>query len=330
MSSKRDYYEVLGVSRSAEAEEIKKAYRRCALSHHPDRNPGDKVSEEKFKEATEAYQVLSDSQKRQVYDQYGPEGLSQSGGFGFSSGGFGDIFEDIFTDFFGGGSTGGRGKSRASQKGRDLQYEMEISFEEAAFGVEKKVEIERLENCSVCKGEGRKPGTEIKTCKTCRGSGQVMAQSGIFSIARACPTCRGMGSFVESPCEACHGQGRSNERRKINIKIPAGIDDQSRMRMNGEGESGFQGGRRGDLYVDIHVEPHVLLTRKGDDVLCEMPISFVQAALGAEVEVPTLTGKASLKIPAGTQRGQGIQTERQRHRLLTRVWDRGPVRSSDS
>jgi molecular chaperone DnaJ len=302
MPSKRDYYEILSVERSATAEDIKKAYRKCALAHHPDRNPGDKKSEEKFKEATEAYQVLSDPEKRRVYDQFGHEGLAGAGGpGGFSASGFSDIFEDIFEDFFGGG--GPRRRQRA-QRGGDLKHDLEITFDEAAFGTEKEVEIRREESCTSCKGDGAKPGTSRATCTACHGSGQILASSGFFSISRTCHRCHGEGSFVEHACAGCRGTGRVLVSRKIKAKIPAGVDAGLRLRMPGEGEAGLRGGPRGDLYIDIHVRPHEIFTREGDNLLCEVPVSFVQASLGAEVEVPTLTGTTTLKVPAGTQSGK--------------------------
>ncbi len=303
MTSKRDYYEVLDVSRSATPEDIKKAYRKCALAHHPDRNPGDKKAEDKFKEATEAYQVLSDPKKRQIYDQYGHEALSGFGAeSGFSSaGGFGDIFEDIFEDFFGGGSS----RSRSSaQRGSDLQYELEISFSDAAFGVEKDLRVEREETCSTCRGDGAKPGTSRTPCPTCHGSGRVLASSGFFSISRTCHRCHGQGSFIEQSCSACRGQGRLLIEKMIHVKIPPGIDQGSRLRVTGEGEAGIRGGPRGDLYVALSVTPHEIFLRQGDNIVCEVPVSFVQAALGAEIEIPTLTGTTALKIPAGTQAGK--------------------------
>ena len=300
--SKRDYYEILGVTKNADAEEIKKAYRKSALEHHPDRNPDNKKAEEKFREATEAYQVLSDPQKRQVYNQYGHEGLASSGA-GFSgSAGFGDIFEDIFEDFFGGRSS--RGGRQRPQRGSDLQYRADVTFNEAAFGVTKDVDIPREESCTACKGDGAKPGTSRRTCPTCHGSGEVLASSGFFSIARTCSHCRGQGSFIEHPCTSCRGTGRVSVTRKIQIKIPAGVDNNLRLRISGEGEAGIRGGPRGDLYVDIHVKPHEIFTREDNNVLCEVPISFVQAALGGEIEVPTLTGVSSIKILAGTQTGK--------------------------
>ena len=315
---KRDYYEILGVSKSVHADELKKAYRQAALKFHPDRNPGDKKSEEKFKEATEAYQVLADPQKRKLYDQFGHAGVESQGaaGFGgFSSAGFGDIFEDIFEDFFSAGGSS-RGKRRA-QRGSDLQYELEILFEEAAFGCEKNIEIRREETCSTCKGDGAKPGSGRTTCSTCHGSGQILASSGFFSIARTCHRCQGQGSFVEHPCAACRGTGRVLIDRKVHVKVPAGTDNGMRLRMTGEGEAGMLGGPRGDLYIDLTVAAHEIFTRQGDNILCEVPVSFVQAALGAEIEVPTLAGTTSLKIPPGTQggrtfklKGKGIQSLR--------------------
>lgn len=274
------------------------------MQHHPDRNPGDKKAEEKFKEATEAYQVLADEQKRQLYDRYGHEGLASQGGFGaggFSAAGFSDIFEDIFEDFFGGSSSR---RGNRSHRGNDLQYELELAFEEAAFGVEKSIEVNREESCADCKGDGAKPGTKRATCPTCHGTGQILASSGFFSIARTCNRCRGEGSQIEHPCTSCKGRGRVPSKRTVKLKVPAGVDHQSRLRVSGEGEAGLRGGPRGDLYVDIHVHPHEIFVRQGKNILCEVPISITQAALGDEIEVPTLLGKANLKIPAGTQTGK--------------------------
>ena len=304
-SKKHDYYEVLGVSRQADGEEIKKAYRKAALAHHPDRNPGDHKAEEKFKEATEAYQILSDPQKRQIYNQYGHDGLNSMGGMGggFSgASGFEDVFEGIFEDFFG-GSGGGRNRARAA-RGSDLQYHLEVSFEEAAFGVEKSVHLRREETCGTCDGDGAKPGTQKKTCSACRGSGKVISSSGFFSISRPCSRCNGEGVSIEHPCTACHGAGRVDAERKIQVHIPGGVDTGLRLRMTGEGEAGFRGGPRGDLFIDIEVRPHEFFKRNGTTVICEVPLSFVQAALGGEVEVPTLAGKYELKIPSGTQTGK--------------------------
>ncbi len=302
MSTKRDYYEILSVSKSASAEEIKKAYRQSAMKHHPDRNPGDKKAEDLFREATEAYQVLSDAKKRQVYDQYGHAGLGSQGfdASGFQ-GGFGDIFEDIFEDFF--GATTGRRRNRP-QKGNDLALALEVSFDEAAFGVEKKVDVTREENCATCEGEGAKPGTQKKTCTTCQGSGQVMASSGFFSVARPCHKCHGHGAIIEHPCTSCRGTGRTAVKRNISIRVPGGVDNGIRLRMPNEGEGGTRGGPRGDLYIEIHVKQHEIFKRKDENIILELPISMVQAALGCEMEVPTLKGMAELKIPAGTQHGK--------------------------
>ena len=304
--AKRDYYEILSVPRNASAEDIKKAYRKSALAHHPDRNPGDKKAEDKFKEATEAYQVLSNDQKRQLYDQYGHAGVDSQGmgGGGFSGAGFGDIFEDIFEDFFGGST--GRRRNRA-QKGSDLGVAVELDFEEAATGVQKTVEVRREEDCTVCKGDGAKPGTERKTCNVCHGSGQVMASSGFFSISRPCHRCQGRGVVIEHPCAPCRGTGRVAVSRQVQARIPAGVDTGVRLRLGGEGEAGHYGGPRGDLYIEIHVREHELFGREGDDVICIVPISMVQAALGCELEVPTLTGPSKLKIPAGTQNGKSFK-----------------------
>ncbi|OGW83389.1 MAG: molecular chaperone DnaJ [Omnitrophica bacterium RIFCSPHIGHO2_02_FULL_51_18] len=299
---KRDYYEILGVKRVVTADELKKAYRKCALEHHPDRNPGSNKSEELFKEATEAYQVLSDPKKKELYDRYGHEGLTGLGnGGGFSSAGFGDIFQDIFEDFFGG--THGRGHTRPA-RGDDLGHEVEISFNEAAFGVEKELLLKREEVCSACRGDGAKPGTSRKTCGTCNGTGQILASSGFFSISRTCNRCHGQGSLVEHACGACSGHGRVVAQRKLSVKIPAGVDNGLRLRVPGEGEAGLRGGPRGDLYVDIHVRPHEFFIRNQENILCEVPVSFAQAALGCEMEVPTLTGTTPLRIPAGTQSGK--------------------------
>ncbi|MEI8345310.1 MAG: molecular chaperone DnaJ [Candidatus Omnitrophota bacterium] len=272
------------------------------MAHHPDRNPGDKKSEERFKEATEAYQVIADPQKRQVYDQYGHQGLA-SGGFsqGDFGSGFGDIFEDIFEDFFGGG---GRSRGRRPAPGRDLQFDLEIGFEEAAFGAQKDFEIKREEVCSSCHGDGAKPGTSRKTCSVCHGQGQVLASSGFFSIARPCTKCHGQGSMVDQPCSACRGAGRVTVERKIQIRVPAGADTGLRLRLSGEGEAGDRGGPRGDLYIDLYVKAHDFFTREGTDLVCEVPIRFALAALGGEIEVPALSGMTTLKIPAGTQSGK--------------------------
>lgn len=302
MAAKRDYYEILGVSRSASEEEIKKAYRKLALRYHPDRNPEDKAAEEKFKEASEAYQVLSDPERRAQYDRYGHAAFEQGAGFGgfdFSTS-FEDIFGDIFGDFFGTGR--GRGGRRA-RRGEDLSYNLEISFEEAAFGTEKIISIPRLTLCDTCKGKGTKPGTSAKTCPICRGSGQVRFQQGFFSISRTCSQCQGQGSVISDPCPTCRGRGAERKISTLQVKIPAGVDTGSRLKLQSEGEPGPNGGPPGNLYVIIYVREHPLFSRQNNEVVCDIPISFSQAALGAEIEVPTLDGKVKMKIPTGTQSG---------------------------
>lgn len=299
---KRDYYEVLGVHRNASDTEVKKAYRKLALRYHPDKNPGDKQSEEMFKEASEAYEVLSDGQKRAQYDQFGHAGLGSGGfssGFGFGSGTpFGDIFSDIFGDIFGGQQ---RGRGR---RGEDLLYNLEVSFEEAAFGVESKIDVPYRKRCDTCGGSGAKPGTEPKVCPTCRGAGQVRFQQGYFSVSRTCNHCGGEGRIVESPCPDCRGAGSIKDKKTISVKIPAGVETGNRLKLSGEGGQGTKGGPNGDLYVAITVRPHSIFNRDGNDVICEIPISFVQAAMGCEIEVPTLDGKVNMKIPEGTQSGK--------------------------
>lgn len=309
---KRDYYEILGIHRNASETEIKKAFRKLALQHHPDKNPGDKSAEERFKEGTEAYEVLSDPQKRAQYDQFGHAGVG--GGSGFYSGGFGagspfgDIFSDIFGDIFGGGRQRGRGR-----RGDDLQYNMEISFEEAAFGVENKVDIPYAKRCDGCGGSGARLGTEAKTCPTCRGAGQVRFQQGLFSMSRTCSHCSGEGRVVDDPCPTCHGSGSVRDRKTLSVKVPPGVETGNRLKLAGEGGQGTKGGPNGDLYVLLTVRDHPIFTRDGNDVVCDIPISFTQAALGCEIEVPSLDGKLLLKIPEGTQsaktfrmRGKGI------------------------
>lgn len=303
--TKRDYYEVLGVSRSAGLEEVKKAYRKLALKHHPDRNPGDKSAEEKFKEASEAYQVLSDPERRSQYDRFGHAAFEQGGGFGgfdFNSG-FEDIFSDIFGDFFG---TGRRGRSRA-RRGEDLRYDLEVQFEEAVFGAEKTITIPRLSTCTACGGVGTRDGAPRATCEVCQGAGQIRYQQGLFSIAKTCGQCRGHGTVIRDPCRTCGGAGLVRSSETLSVRIPAGVDSGSRLKLRGKGEPGNSGGPAGDLYVVINVREHPLFARQGNDIVCEIPVSFTQAALGAEIEVPTLRGKRTLKIPPGTQPGTGFR-----------------------
>ena len=297
----RDYYETLGVAKNASDEEIKKAYRKLAMKHHPDRN-SDKGSEDKFKEAKLAYEVLSDSEKRSAYDQFGHAGVNPQGG-GFSGGGFSDAFGDIFGDIFGGGGGGGQRRDRV-YRGADLRYNLEIGLEEAARGTETKIRIPTLEECTTCHGSGAKPGTEAVTCTTCGGHGQVRMQQGFFSVQQTCPRCNGTGKMITDPCGTCHGEGRLKKHKPLSVKIPAGVDTGDRIRLAGEGEAGPNGGPSGDLFVVIHLKEHAVFKRDGDDLHCEMPISFATAALGGEVEIPTLDGHAKIKIPAETQSGK--------------------------
>jgi molecular chaperone DnaJ len=303
MISKRDYYDILGVDRNATAEELKAKYRKLALKYHPDRNPGSKEAEENFKEAAEAYEVLRDPQKRNIYDHYGHEGLQGTGFSGFR--GFEDIFSsftDIFDDFFGFGT--GRRSRTAARRGADLRYDLTISFEDAAFGVETEIDVEKLQSCSTCEGTGCEPGTNPEDCAQCAGSGQISRSQGFFSIRTTCPNCRGEGRIIPSPCSECHGTGQVEKTNKVTLKIPAGVDTGSRLRLTGEGESGPRGGPPGDLYVYVSVKPHDFFKRNDEHVICQVPISFVQAALGADIHVPTLTGKKKLNIPKGTQPGE--------------------------
>ncbi len=308
--SKRDYYEVLGVAKNASDDEIKKAYRKLAMKHHPDRNPDDKTAEEKFKEAKEAYEVLSDADKRAAYDQFGHEGLNPQGGpggfggFGGGAGGF--DFSDIFEGIFGGAAGGGHGRSNV-YRGADLRYNLEITLEEAARGTETKIRIPTLEECETCHGSGAKPGTQPTTCPTCQGHGQVRMQQGFFSIQQTCPRCHGSGKIIAEPCGTCHGQGRVKKHKTLSVRIPAGVDEGDRIRLAGEGEAGVNGGPPGDLYVQIHLKAHALFKRDGDDLHCEMPVSFATAALGGEVEIPTLDGHARLKVAPETQSGQVLR-----------------------
>jgi molecular chaperone DnaJ len=306
--SKRDYYEVLGVEKQAGEDDIKKAYRKMATKYHPDKNPGDKASEEQFKELGEAYEVLSDPQKRAAYDQYGHAAFDRrAGGFGAGAG-FHDPFE-IFREVFGGSGifdeffTGMRSDPSQPQRGSDLRYDLEITFEEAAHGSEREVSLTKAERCEICQGSGAEAGSRVRTCPACGGRGQVINSRGIFSIAQTCPHCQGAGRVIDKPCPGCRGSGRRERTSKITLRIPSGVDTGSRLRSSGNGEAGFRGGPSGDLYVILHVKPHAIFQRDGDDLLCEVPVSFVDAALGAEVEVPALEGKTSIRVPPGTQPG---------------------------
>lgn len=302
--SKQDYYEILGVDRNANDRDIKKAFRRQAMKHHPDRNPDDPSAEGKFKELNEAYEVLSDAQKKSAYDQYGHAGVDPNmrGGGGGFDGGFSDVFGDVFGDIFGGGG-GGRRRSSV-QRGADLRYTMDLSLEEAVRGVEKTIKVPTLVACEVCDGSGAKKGTSAKTCGTCGGVGQVRMQQGFFSVQQTCPTCRGEGKVISDPCGSCHGQGRVEKTKTLSVKIPAGVDTGDRIRLSGEGEAGGHGGPAGDLYVQVSVREHAIFERDGRHLYCEVPISFIDAALGGELEVPTLDGRVNLKIPAETQTGK--------------------------
>ena len=304
MANKKDFYEILGVNRDASDDEIKKAYRKLAMKFHPDRNPDNPKAEEQFKEAKNAYEILSDSQKRAAYDQYGHAGVEQQAGMGGAGGaGFGDAFSDIFGDIFGQGRGGGGGRSNV-YRGADLRYNLEISLEDAARGSETKIRIPTMEECEACAGTGAKKGTEPKTCPTCNGHGQVRMQQGFFSIQQTCPKCHGTGRYIASPCLSCHGAARIKSHKTLSIKIPSGIDEGDRIRLTGEGEHGVNGGPAGDLYVQMHIKEHAVFTRDHDDLHCEMPVSFTIAALGGEIEIPTLDGVARLKIPPETQSGK--------------------------
>ncbi|MCG2586328.1 molecular chaperone DnaJ [Massilia sp. TS11] len=305
--SKRDYYEVLGLAKNASDDEIKKAYRKLAMKYHPDRNPDSADAEEKFKEVKEAYEMLSNPEKREAYDRYGHAGVDPNmgggaGGFGgFGGGGFSDAFGDIFGDIFGGRRGGG---GPQVYKGADLRYNLEITLEQAAHGFDTTIRVPSWDKCDTCHGSGAKPGTSPTTCPTCAGHGQVRMTQGFFSIQQTCPKCHGSGKIIPDPCSSCGGAGRIKRNKTLEVKIPAGIDNGMRIRSSGNGEPGTNGGPPGDLYVEIHIKPHPVFQREGDDLHCEMPISFAKAALGGEIEVPTLSGKVSFTIPEGTQSGK--------------------------
>jgi molecular chaperone DnaJ len=311
MATKRDFYEVLGVPKNASDDEIKKAYRKLAMKYHPDRNQGESATqaEAKFKEAKEAYEMLSDSEKRAAYDQYGHAGVDPNmrgpGGAGAQGfGGFADAFGDIFGDIFGQARRGGGGGGRQVYRGNDLSYALEITLEEAAAGKDAQIRIPSWDECETCHGTGAKPGTSAKTCTTCNGSGSVQMRQGFFSVQQTCPHCRGSGKIIPDPCGTCHGQGRIKRQKTLEVKIPAGIDEGMRIRSTGNGEPGTNGGPAGDLYIEIRIKKHEIFEREGDDLHCVVPISFTTAALGGEIKVPTLQGQAAIDIPEGTQNGK--------------------------
>lgn len=348
---KRDYYEVLSVTREANGDEVKKSYRRLAVKYHPDKNPGDAKAEDQFKELGEAYEILSDPDKRAAYDRYGHAAFAQGGGAPGARGGVDpfDVFREvfggmgggaegagggIFEQFFGGGG-GGRTDREGRQRGSDLRYDMQIQLEEAAAGVEKEIEIKKLATCEVCTGTGAEAGSQAVTCRTCQGRGQVITSRGFFQVSQTCPRCRGTGTLIEKPCRNCSGEGRVEKTSRIKLKIPAGIDDGARLRSSKNGEAGIRGGPPGDLYVVIHVAEHTVFQREEDTLFCEVPISFVTAALGGEIQIPTLEGQAHLKVPAGTQsgtsfklRGRGMPelNTKVRGDLLTRVMVEVPTK----
>jgi molecular chaperone DnaJ len=338
-TKKRDYYEVLTVTRAASEEEIKRAYRKLAVKFHPDKNPDDPHAEEKFKELGEAYDVLMDADKRAAYDRYGHSAFAQGGGFG--RGGFHDPFDifrevfsgggGIFESFFGGGAVAGEDR----QRGSDLRYDMQITLEEAAFGVEKEIEVRKLDACEKCSGTGAEPGSRTINCPACAGRGQVISSRGFFQVSQTCPRCRGVGHIIEKPCSVCEGEGRAEKANRIKLQIPAGIADGSRLRSSRNGEAGIRGGPQGDLYVVVHIKEHKVFQREDDNLYCEVPIPFAVATLGGDVAVPTLDGKAHVKVPAGTQsgqmfklRGKGIANVNGRERgdLLARVIVEVPTR----
>ena len=339
MATKRDYYEILGVARNASADDIKKAYRKLAVKVHPDKNPGDPHAEEKFKELGEAYEVLMDDNKRAAYDRYGHAAFAAGGAArGPAAGGFHDPF-DIFREVFGMGGEGGAGgifdqifgsmgthDRSGRQRGSDLRYDLQIRLEQAAFGVDKEIDVLKHETCTRCGGSGAEKGSHASTCPTCHGRGQVISSRGFFQVSQTCPRCRGTGQVIEHPCVECKGDGRVEKRSKISLKIPAGVDEGTRLRVSGGGEAGVRGGSPGDLYVVIHVRDHEIFVREEDDLYCEVPIPFSTAALGGEIRVPTLGGQALLKVPAGTQsgtqfrlRGHGVQSMSQKTKGDLRV-----------
>lgn len=331
MANERDYYEVLGVSRNADEAELKKAYRRLAMKYHPDRNEGDARAEEKFKEAKEAHDVLSDAQKRAAYDQFGHAGVSNSAAAGAAGAGFGDIFDSVFGDIFGGG---GRGSNRV-HRGADLRYNLELSLENAVAGTTVKIRIPKMIECKSCQGSGARKGSAPVTCPTCAGQGQVRMQQGFFSVQQACPQCRGQGKIISNPCGPCRGQGRVRDSKTISVKVPEGVDNGDRIRLSGEGEAGENNGPAGDLYAHISVKEHPIFVRDGTDIYCDVPISFAAVTLGGELEVPTLDGKVKLKIPAETQSGKlfrlrskGVRSVRSSSKgdLLCRVIVETPVK----
>ncbi len=332
---KRDFYEVLGLEKSASAQEIKKAYKRMAMKYHPDRNQNDETAATKFKEAKEAYEVLSDEDKRARYDRFGHAGVDPQAGGGFGGGGFGgadvgDIFGDMFGSIFGGGG----GRSRGPAPGNDLQYNLEVTLEQAVHGDTIKINLPKLDTCDTCDGTGARKGSSVDTCATCHGAGQVRMQQGFFTVQQTCPTCRGAGKTIKDKCPDCSGQGRKRKTKSLSVKIPAGVDTGDRIRLSGEGEAGANGARSGDLYVEIHVKDHEIFERQGDDLYCDVPISFVDAALGGELEVPTLKGRVKLKVPAETQtgklfrmRGKGVKSVRSANTgdLLCRIKVETPI-----
>ena len=333
--AKREYYEILEVKRDVDDKEIKKAYRRMAMKFHPDRNPGDKTSEAKFKDVNEAYEVLSNSEKRAAYDQFGHAGVDQSagGGFGGGNANFSDVFGDVFGDIFGGG---GRQRSHV-QRGADLRYNLDLDLEDAVKGSTVKIRVPSFSSCGECNGSGARKGSSPAECSTCGGVGQVRMQQGFFSVQQTCPRCRGQGKVIKDPCHKCHGAGRVEEHKNLSVKIPPGVDTGDRIRLSGEGEAGMHGGPAGDLYVEVSIRRHKIFIREGRDLYCEVPISFVDATLGGELEVPTLSGRVKLKIPAETQtgklfriRGKGVAPVRggTAGDLLCRVTIETPVKLS--